>query len=71
MITKERLEKMLKKEGKVAIYLPNNTQCKVVAIPIINLIEEGKMSTEFPMDCKDLALFCSRIGLSFTPNAKN
>ncbi len=71
MINKERLEKMLKKDGKVAVYLPDNTQCKVVAQPVIRLVKEGHKPIEFPIDCHDLWEYCLLTGLSFTQNNKN
>lgn len=71
MINKERLEKMLKKDGKVAVYLPDNTQCNVVAQHVICLVKEGHKPIEFPIDCHDFWQYCLWTGLSFTPNNKN
>ena len=71
MINKEHLEKMLKKNEKVAVYLPDNTQCTVRRIPEIHLVQEGQKPIKFSMDCKDLSSFCQAIGLSFVPTTKN
>jgi len=71
MINKERLAKMLKKDGKVAVYLPDNTQCTVVTQPVILLVKEGQKPIEFSMDCHDLSQYCFWSGLSFTPGNKN
>ena len=65
MITKDFLEKQIKKNDKVTVYSPDN-------IPLIIskalCIRRDDVRLEFDMDCADLADYCNLAGLSIKPN---
>lgn len=65
-ITQELLEKQLKKYGKFTVYQPNNTPLTITRESY--LCRDGTDPLTFDMDCRDLADYCCRVGLSFKPN---
>lgn len=65
MITKEFLEKQIKKNNKVTVYSPDNIPLTISKAPCIR--RDG-VRLEFDMDCADLADYCNLAGLSIKSN---
>lgn len=54
-LTKEFFEKQFKKHDKVTIYSPENISLDISKVPYIH---RDNTSTEFDLDCADLADYC-------------
>ena len=65
MITKDFLEKHIKKNDKVTVYSPDNIPLTISKAPCIRRDDVG---LEFEMDCADFADYCNLTGLSIKPN---
>lgn len=65
MITKEFLEKQIKKNDKVTVYSLDNIPLTISKTPCIR---RNDVDLEFDMDCADLADYCNLAGLSIKPN---
>lgn len=65
MITKEFLEKQIKKNDKVTVYSLDNIPLTISKTPCIRRDDVG---LEFEMDCADFADYCNLAGLSIKPN---
>lgn len=65
MITKDFLEKQIKKHGKVTAYSTDNIPLAITKEPY--LCCDGNTSPAFDMNCEDLADYCEARGLSVTP----
>lgn len=65
MITKEFLEKQIKKNDKVTVYSLDNIPLTISKAPCIRRDDVG---LEFEMDCADFADYCNLASLSIKPN---
>ena len=70
MITKEKLDKRIRKNKKVTVYSQTNIPLAISKEYHIYRIDPAP-ELEFDMDSKDLASFCSMTGLSLTPTHNN
>ena len=68
MITKEKLEKHLKK-NEVTVYSRDNIPLHIAKEAYLQHSDVTTLT--FDMDCKDLAHYCEWLALSVNPVAKN
>ena len=70
MITKEKLDKRIRKNKKVTVYSQTNIPLAISKDYHIYRTDPAP-ELEFDMDCKDLVSFCGMTGLSLTPTHNN